>query len=241
MIKVDNISKKYGSQLILNNISFEINDGEIVVIIGKSGSGKSTLLRCIEMIKQTNVRKVFLDEIGSQIDSKAISIFRKKAGMVFQQFNLFNNMTVMENITLAPIKVNMKSKEEAEKEAIELLSMIGLKDKANTYPNKLSGGEQQRIAIIRALAMHPKYLLLDEITSALDPEMVKEVLQLIKKMAHNGMTMLIVTHEMAFAKEIANKIIYIDDGKIKEIGLPKQIFEEPKDESLRSFLDKIIR
>ncbi len=261
MISVKNIYKSFGKLAVLNGVSLDIKQGEKVVIIGPSGSGKSTLLRCMNLLETPNAGEVWLDEnlltkadpalhpeLTTKKEIKAyekevsidINQGRAKMGMVFQHFNLFNNLTVMGNMILAPVELKLKSKEEAIADAEALLSRIGLLDKKDVYPSTLSGGQKQRIAIARALNMNPEVLLFDEPTSALDPEMVGEVLELMKDLANEGMTMVIVTHEMGFAKEIANRIIFIDEGIIKEENSPQEFFSHPKDERLKEFLSKVL-
>ena len=241
LIKVDNVHKVYANNLhALNGVSETISKGEVVVIVGPSGSGKSTFLRSLNLLEVPTSGHIYFE--GVDITSKATDIneHRQKMGMVFQHFNLFPHKTILENITLAPIKLLKKSKEEAEKEAMDLLKKVGLAQKANAYPSHLSGGQKQRIAIVRALAMKPDVMLFDEPTSALDPEMVGEVLELMKALAHEGMTMAVVTHEMGFAKEVATRVIFMDAGQIKEQGTPEEFFENPKDERLKEFLSKIL-
>ena len=241
LIKVDNVHKVYANNLhALNGVSETISKGEVVVIVGQSGSGKSTFLRSLNLLEVPTSGHIYFE--GVDITSKATDIneHRQKMGMVFQHFNLFPHKTILENITLAPIKLLKKSKEEAEKEAMDLLKKVGLEQKANAYPSHLSGGQKQRIAIVRALAMKPDVMLFDEPTSALDPEMVGEVLELMKALAHEGMTMAVVTHEMGFAKEVATRVIFMDAGQIKEQGTPEEFFENPKDERLKEFLSKIL-
>lgn len=241
MIKVNNLKKTFEGQEVLKGINIEINDGEKIAIIGPSGCGKSTFLRCLNCLEDPDMGEVIVDGVDIADMKVDINIHRQKIGMVFQQFNLFNNKTVLENITLAPLTLKVfKTKEEANKIAYELLDAINLRDKANVYPSKLSGGQKQRIAIIRALAMNPKYLLFDEPTSALDPEMVKEVLELIKDVSKKNITMVIVTHEMGFAKEIADKVVFMDRGLIAEIGTPDEVFNHPKNERLKEFLSKVL-
>lgn len=221
-------------------ISEEIHKGEVVVIVGPSGSGKSTFLRSLNLLEEPSRGKVFFE--GADITDKKVDInkHRQKMGMVFQHFNLFPHKTILQNITLAPVKLLKKSRDEAEKRAMELLRLVGLEEKANAYPSQLSGGQKQRIAIIRSLAMDPEVMLFDEPTSALDPEMVGEVLELMKRLARDGMTMVVVTHEMGFAKEVATRIIFMDEGQIKEQAGPEEFFENPKDERLKEFLSKIL-
>ena len=240
MIQVKDLHKSFGKNNVLNGISTDIKKGEVVVVIGPSGSGKSTFLRSLNLLEQPTSGSIIFD--GDEItDPKTnIDLHRQKMGMVFQHFNLFPHKTILENITLAPIKLLKKSKEEAEKEAMDLLKKVGLEQKANAYPSHLSGGQKQRIAIVRALAMKPDVMLFDEPTSALDPEMVGEVLELMKALAHEGMTMAVVTHEMGFAKEVATRVIFMDAGQIKEQGTPEEFFENPKDERLKEFLSKIL-
>ncbi len=241
LIKVDDVHKVYANNLhALNGVSETISKGEVVVIVGPSGSGKSTFLRSLNLLEVPTSGHIYFE--GVDITSKATDInkHRQKMGMVFQHFNLFPHKTILENITLAPIKLLKKSKEEAEKEAMELLKRVGLEQKANAYPSHLSGGQKQRIAIVRALAMKPDVMLFDEPTSALDPEMVGEVLELMKALAHEGMTMAVVTHEMGFAKEVATRVLFMDAGQIREQGTPEEFFGNPKDERLKEFLSKIL-
>lgn len=240
LIKVENLHKNFGGLHALNGVSEEIKKGEVVVVVGPSGSGKSTFLRSLNLLEVPSEGKVYFE--GVDITSKKVNLekHRQKMGMVFQHFNLFPHKTILDNITLAPMKLLGKSKEEAEKQAMDLLKLVGLEEKANGYPSKLSGGQKQRIAIVRALAMNPDVMLFDEPTSALDPEMVGEVLELMKKLAKDGMTMVVVTHEMGFAKEVATRVIFMDQGQIKEQGEPKEFFEHPKDSRLQEFLSKIL-
>lgn len=239
MIKIRGLKKKYGKNEILKGIDLDVNKSEVVVVIGPSGSGKSTLLRCVNYLEVPTDGVIAID--GEEITRKVdINTIRAEVGMVFQHFNLFPHMSVLDNITLAPIKVRGKSKEEAEKIALELLDKVGLKDKAASYPSQLSGGQQQRVAIARALAMQPKIMLFDEPTSALDPEMVKEVLEVMKRLAESGMTMMVVTHEMGFAREVADHVIFVDGGKILEMGHPNEVFEHPKEKRTQEFLNKIL-
>ena len=239
MIEVKGLCKSFGDLKVLKGIDDSINKGEVVVVIGPSGSGKSTYLRCINYMEEATQGQILID--GVDITDKSIDIneIRQKVGMVFQHFNLFPHMTVLENITLAPIQVKKMSEEQAKEIAYKLLDKVGLKEKANEYPNKLSGGQKQRIAIARALAMNPEVMLFDEPTSALDPEMVKEVLEVIKELAQEGMTMMIVTHEMGFAKEVGTRLVFMDEGKILEQGNPKEVFENPKEERTKLFLSKV--
>ena len=238
MLEVNNIVKSFDGKEVLKGIDFKVDKGEKVIIIGPSGSGKSTFLRTLNLLETIDHGDIIFE--GNKINTKIdLDEYRQKIGMVFQSFNLFNNLTVKENIMLAPVTLKLKTKEEAEKEAIKLLEKINLKDKIDKYPSQLSGGEKQRVAIVRALAMNPKMMLFDEPTSALDPEMVGEVLNLMKDLADDGMTMIIVTHEMSFAKDIGSKIVFMDDGKIVEQGTAEEIFETPKSSRLKKFLEKV--
>lgn len=240
MIYVKGLSKSYGDNQVIKNIDMHIAPGEKVVIIGPSGSGKSTFLRCLNLLEQPTSGSIVFD--GQEItDPKAdINEIRRHMGMVFQHFNLFNNLTVLDNITLAPIKLKIMTKKEAEAEAMRLLKLVNLEEKANAYPAQLSGGQKQRIAIVRSLAMKPKVMLFDEPTSALDPEMVGEVLDLMKKLADDGMTMAVVTHEMGFAREVATRVVLMDEGIIMEENNPKDFFGNPQNERLKSFLAKVL-
>jgi arginine/lysine/histidine transport system ATP-binding protein len=240
VIKVNNLHKKFDHVHVLKGVNAHINKGEVVVVIGPSGSGKSTFLRCLNLLETPTEGEVIFE--GTNITDKKVNInhLREKMGMVFQQFNLFPNKTVLENITLAPIKVKKKSKEEAEAIAFKLLKKIGLDDKANSYPSQLSGGQKQRIAIARALAMEPDVMLFDEPTSALDPEMVGEVLNVMKELASEGMTMVVVTHEMGFAKEVGDRIFFMDGGNIIEEGTPEEVFNNPKNPRTKDFLSKVL-
>ena len=240
MIKVNNLTKAFGKLEVLRGITEEIKEKEVVCIIGPSGSGKSTFLRCLNLLEEPSGGEIYLD--GEQINSANVDIdkVREKLGMVFQSFNLFPHKTVLENLTLAPIKVKGMSREAAESKAMELLKTVGLADKAGAYPRALSGGQKQRVAIARALAMDPEVMLFDEPTSALDPEMVGEVLAVMKDLANNGMTMVIVTHEMGFAREVADRVLFIDQGVIMEQGSPEELFESPKNERTQSFLSKVL-
>lgn len=240
MFKVDNIEKYFGSNKVLAGISMNIHKGEVMVIIGPSGSGKSTFLRCLNRLEETSSGSIFFEGVDITDTKNDINKLRCKIGMVFQQFNLFPHMTVMKNITLAPMRLLNLSKEEAEERAMKLLRKIGLEEKADSYPNKLSGGQKQRIAIIRALAMQPDVMLFDEPTSALDPEMVGEVLEVMKDLARNGMTMVVVTHEMGFAREVADKVAFMDNGLILETASPAEIFSNPKNEKTKSFLNSVL-
>ena len=239
MVNISGLHKYFGDNHILKGIDLDIAEREVVVIIGPSGSGKSTLLRCMNYLEEPSEGIISVD--GIILDGETnINKVRENVGMVFQRFNLFPHMTVLANIMLAPMKVKHIDKEEAEKTAVDLLNRVGLADKADVYPEQLSGGQQQRVAIARALAMHPKLMLFDEPTSALDPEMVGEVLDVMRKLAKSGMTMAIVTHEMGFAREVGDRILFVDDGRIVEQGSPKQIFERPQEERTKLFLSKVL-
>ena len=240
MIHVKDLKKSFGKVSVLNGIDEHIEKGEVVVVIGPSGSGKSTFLRCLNLLEEPTSGEIIFE--GNNIMNKDVDInkLREKMGMVFQNFNLFPHKSVIENITLAPIKVKGISKNEAERKAMELLKMVGLEDKRNAYPSSLSGGQKQRIAIARALAMEPDVMLFDEPTSALDPEMVGEVLAVMKKLAKEGMTMVVVTHEMGFAREVGDRILFIDGGKVLEQGKPSEIFENPKNSRTKDFLSKVL-
>lgn len=240
LIKVEDIHKIYGELHALDGISEEIRKGEVVVIVGPSGSGKSTFLRSLNLLEVPEKGHIYFDGVDITDKKTDINKHRQKMGMVFQHFNLFPHKTILENITLAPIKLLGKSKEEAEKQAMELLRRVGLEEKANAYPSRLSGGQKQRIAIVRSLAMEPEVMLFDEPTSALDPEMVGEVLDLIRNLANEGMTMVIVTHEMGFAKEVASRVVFMADGAILEDSNPKDLFENPQDKRLKEFLSKVL-
>ena len=240
MINVENLSKNFGNLKVLKNISTTINKGEIISIIGPSGSGKSTFLRCINKLEEPTEGHIYIDGMDLMDKNTDINKIRERVGMVFQHFNLFPNMTVLENLTLSPTMVKKESKEEAEKYASYLLEKVGLSDKANSYPTQLSGGQKQRIAIARALAMKPEVILFDEPTSALDPEMIKEVLDVMRDLAKEGMTMLIVTHEMGFAKNVGNRILFMDNGEIIEDCSPKDFFENPTNERIKDFLNKVL-
>ena len=240
VISVKNLEKKFGEHEVLKDISFDLFEGDVVCIIGSSGSGKSTLLRCINHLETPTSGQILYHGYPLTKDTQTINRFRSQVGMVFQQFNLFPNMTIKENIMLAPVKLNKMTKEEAEKKAMELLKRIGLSDKADAYPSQLSGGQKQRIAIVRSLAMNPDIILFDEPTSALDPEMVGEVLSVMKELAEDGMTMVVVTHEMGFAREVANRVMFINDGVIQEENTPQEIFEHPQSPRLQEFLSKVL-
>ena len=241
LIEVKNLTKQFGDDLLaVNNITTSIKKGEIVVIIGPSGSGKSTFLRCLNLLEMPTSGDVIFE--GVKINSKKadINLHRQKMGMVFQHFNLFPHLSIMENITIAPIKVKGEDKSEAEKHALELLDRVGLKDRANSFPKQLSGGQKQRIAIVRSLAMNPDVMLFDEPTSALDPEMVGEVLDVMKGLTKTGMTMVCVTHEMGFAKEVATRVVFMDEGHFIEEGTPDDIFNNCQNERTKSFLSKVL-
>ncbi len=240
MIKVVNLHKKFKHLHVLKGINLEVKKGEVLVIIGPSGGGKSTLLRCINRLEEPTEGEIYIDGIKITDPSVDINKIRQKVGMVFQLFYLFPHLTVLDNITLAPIKVKKIDPKIATEKAYELLERVGLVDKAKSYPSQLSGGQQQRIAIARALAMEPEIMLFDEPTSSIDPEMTKEVLDVMRELAHEGMTMIIATHEMGFAKEVANRVIFLDQGRIVEEGTPKEIFEHPKEERTIEFLSKIL-
>ena len=239
MIEIKGLCKSFGADEVLKGIDLSIDEKEVVVIIGPSGSGKSTLLRCINHLEEPTAGEVIVD--GITLSSEAnINKVREEVGMVFQRFNLFPHMTVLENIMLAPMKVKHAVCAEAEKTARELLARVGLAEKADAYPDNLSGGQQQRVAIARALAMHPKVMLFGEPTSALDPEMVGEVLDVMRALAREGMTMVIVTHEMGFAREVGDRLLFVDEGRIVESGVPREVFEHPKEERTRGFLSKVL-
>lgn len=240
MINITNLHKNFGDLEVLKNISTEIKKGEIISIIGPSGSGKSTFLRCINKLEEPSSGHIYIDGMDLMDKNTDINKVRERVGMVFQHFNLFPNMTVLDNLTLSPIMVKKESKEEAEKYALSLLEKVGLSDKANSYPTQLSGGQKQRIAIARALAMKPEVILFDEPTSALDPEMIKEVLDVMRDLAKEGMTMLIVTHEMGFARNVGNRILFMDKGEIIEDCPPKEFFENPTNERIKDFLNKVL-
>ena len=239
MIKMIDVQKKFGELHVLKGINLTVHRGEVVVIIGPSGSGKSTVLRCMNYLEEPTDVQVIVDgmDLG---DKKNFNKFRAEVGMVFQRFNLFPHMSVLDNISLAPQKIRKISKQEAEATALELLKKVGLEDKANAYPEQLSGGQQQRVAIARSLAMKPKVMLFDEPTSALDPEMVREVLEVMKELAEEGMTMVVVTHEMKFAKEVASRVLFVDGGEILEEGTPEELFDNPQNDRTKLFLSKIL-
>ena len=240
MIEVKNLEKSFGKNHVLRGINETINEGEVVCIIGPSGSGKSTFLRCLNLLEQPTSGEVILDGEKINAPDRDIDKIREKLGMVFQNFNLFPHMSVLDNITMAPIKVKGQSRGEAEAEARRLLDVVGLLDKAEAYPSSLSGGQKQRVAIARALAMKPEIMLFDEPTSALDPEMVGEVLAVMKQLAEDGMTMVIVTHEMGFAREVADRVLFIDGGVILEQGTPEEIFGNPQNERTQTFLSMVL-
>lgn len=240
MIDVKNLTKSFGDHVVLRNITEQIEKGEKVVIVGPSGSGKSTFLRCINLLETPTSGEIWFE--GEMINAPKTNVnkLRQKMGMVFQHFNLFPHLTVMQNITLAPVKLKLQSKEEAEQNALRLLERIGLADKAEAYPSMISGGQKQRIAIVRALAMNPDVMLFDEPTSALDPEMVGEVLELMKELANDGMTMVVVTHEMGFAREVATRVMFMDEGVIMEQNSPGEFFANPQNPRLKDFLSKVL-
>ena len=240
LIRVENLQKTFGDLKVLNGIDIDICNGDVVVVVGPSGSGKSTFLRCLNRLEESTGGSIYFD--GEDITAPGVNInkHRQKMGMVFQQFNLFPHLTIMRNLTIGPMKLLGKSKEAAEKKAQELLDRVGLGDRAYSYPNQLSGGQKQRVAIVRALCMEPEVMLFDEPTSALDPEMVGEVLEVMLELAKEGMTMVCVTHEMGFAREVASRVIFIDEGKIMEEGPPQEIFSNPKNPRLQDFLSKVL-
>ena len=240
LIRVENLQKAFGDFHALNGITEEIHKGEVVVIIGPSGSGKSTFLRSLNLLEVPTGGHIYFEGVDITDAKVDIDKHRQKMGMVFQHFNLFPHKTILENITLAPIKLLKKDKAEAEKEARELLKRVGLEEKADSYTSQLSGVQKQRIAIVRSLAMNPDVMLFDEPTSALDPEMVGEVLELMKQLAQEGMTMVVVTHEMGFAREVADRVMFVDEGRVKEQGTPEEFFANPKDERLKEFLSKVL-
>lgn len=240
MIRVTNLKKSYGSLQVLKGIDVHIHEKEVVVVIGPSGSGKSTFLRCLNMLEDFDEGDIIIDGFRLKDPKTDLNKVREEVGMVFQRFNLFPHMTVLDNITLAPMKVRKWPKEKAEEKAIQLLAKVGLQDKAHVYPDSLSGGQAQRVAIARALAMEPKVMLFDEPTSALDPEMVGEVLAVMKQLAKEGMTMVVVTHEMGFAREVGDRVLFMDGGIIVEEGTPQQIFDAPQHERTKSFLSKVL-
>ena len=240
LFEIKDLQKKFGSLTVFDGLSETICKGDVVVIIGPSGGGKSTFIRCLNLLEQPTAGKIYFE--GEDITAKGFDVnrHRQKVGMVFQQFNLFNNLTVLENITISLTKVKKQSEEESKEKALKLLKRVGLKDKANAYPSQLSGGQKQRIAIVRALAMEPDVLLFDEPTSALDPEMVGEVLQVISDRARDGITMVVVTHEMGFARKVGTRVLFMDGGQIAEQGTPEEIFEHPQNARTKEFLSKVI-
>ncbi len=240
MINVKNLHKRFGSLHVLQGIDVTIEKGEVVVVIGPSGSGKSTFLRCLNLLEQPTGGEIILEGINITDKNNDINKQRQKMGMVFQNFNLFPHLSIIDNITLGPVKLKNQTPEQAKENAMALLKRIGLEEKANNYPAQLSGGQKQRIAIVRALAMSPDVMLFDEPTSALDPEMVGEVLEVMKELAAEGMTMVVVTHEMGFAKEVGTRVLFMDEGKIKEEATPNEIFTNPKDDRTKEFLSKIL-
>ena len=240
MISVNNLRKSFHGLEVLKGISTEIKKGDVVCVIGPSGSGKSTFLRCLNMLEKPDGGEILFNGEDLTAPKTNLNLHRQKMGMVFQQFNLFPHMTVLDNLTCAPVMLKKMTKAQAEEKAMELLGRVGLADRANEYPNKLSGGQKQRVAIVRALCMDPEVMLFDEPTSALDPEMVGEVLDVMKSLAHKGMTMIVVTHEMGFAREVSNRVLFMDEGIIMEDNAPQELFSNPKCERLKSFLSKVL-
>lgn len=240
MIKVKNLHKQFGDLRVLEGIDEHIEKGEVVVVIGPSGSGKSTFLRCLNLLEEVTDGEIYVDDELITAPKVDVNRVRQKMGMVFQHFNLFPHLTIMGNITLAPVLLKKMTKEEAQKRGMELLTMVGLAEKADAYPAQLSGGQKQRVAIARALAMDPEIMLFDEPTSALDPEMVGEVLEVMRDLAKSGMTMVIVTHEMGFAREVASRVLFMDQGVVMEQGTPEEIFSDPKNERTKLFLSKVL-
>lgn len=240
MIKLENIVKNFGEVHVLKDVNLTVNEGEKLVVIGPSGSGKSTLIRCMNYLEEPTSGKVTIDKYDLSLKKNLVKV-RQSTAMVFQQFNLYPHMTVLENLTLAPIKLQNISKKDAEESGMKYLERVGLKEKANAYPSQLSGGQQQRVAIARALNMHPKIMLFDEPTSALDPEMIQEVLDVLVGLSKENITMVVVTHEMGFAKQVADRIVFMDGGQIIEEGVPEEFFSNPKNERAKSFLNKVIR
>ena len=240
IIRVCDLKKSFGDLQVLRGINTEVDRGEVVVVIGPSGSGKSTFLRCLNLLETPTAGSIFVDGVEITDPKCDINLHRQKMGMVFQHFNLFNNMTILRNMTLAPMTLLKKSREDAEAQAMALLRRVGLEDKTNAYPSQLSGGQKQRIAIVRALCMDPEVMLFDEPTSALDPEMVGEVLDVMKELARDGMTMVVVTHEMGFAREVGSRVLFMEEGVIMEENEPQEFFANPKSERLKSFLSKVL-
>ena len=240
VIQVRNLQKNFGDKAVLKGIDIDINKGDVVCVIGASGSGKSTFLRCLNMLEIPTGGDIFFEDANLTSDKVDLNLHRQKMGMVFQQFNLFPHLTILENLTLAPMMLKKLPKAEAEEKALALLGRVGLADRAKDYPNQLSGGQKQRVAIVRALCMEPEVMLFDEPTSALDPEMVGEVLEVMQDLAKAGMTMVVVTHEMGFAREVSNRVVFLDDGVIAEEGAPAELFDNPKCERLQSFLSKVL-
>lgn len=240
IIKVENLHKSFGDNNVLRGIDLNIEQGDVVVIIGPSGSGKSTFLRTLNLLEQPTSGKIYFEGTDITDPKTDINLHRQKMGMVFQHFNLFPHLTILQNITLAPVKLKKLTKDEADKKALELLARVGLEDRARDYPSQLSGGQKQRVAIVRALAMDPDVMLFDEPTSALDPEMVGEVLEVMKDLAAQGMTMAVVTHEMGFAREVASRVLFIDEGIIQEEAEPEEFFKNPKNPRLKDFLSKVL-
>ena len=240
MIKVNNLQKEFQGTAVLKGITTEIRKGDVVCVIGPSGSGKSTFLRCLNLLEKPTSGSIFFDGCDLTDKKTDLNLHRQKMGMVFQQFNLFPHMTILKNLTCAPIMLKKMTREQAESKAMDLLGRVGLADRADSYPNQLSGGQKQRVAIVRALCMEPDVMLFDEPTSALDPEMVGEVLDVMKSLAKQGMTMVVVTHEMGFAREVSNRVLFLDDGVIAEEGTPENIFTYPRGERLKSFLAKVL-
>ena len=240
LLRVENLHKSFEGLEVLKGISTDIQKGEVVCVIGPSGSGKSTFLRCLNLLEKPTAGHIWFDGVDLMAKGTDLNLHRQKMGMVFQQFNLFPHMNVLQNMTCAPLMLKKAAKDEAEKRALDLLGRVGLADRANAYPAQLSGGQKQRVAIVRALCMQPEVMLFDEPTSALDPEMVGEVLDVMKRLARDGMTMVVVTHEMGFAREVASRVVFLDDGVLQEEGTPAEIFGAPQNERLRSFLAKIL-
>ena len=240
VIEVRHLSKSFGTHVVLRDVDFTVNPGDVTCIIGASGSGKSTLLRCLNLLEQPTSGTIYFKDVALNGKKVNLDLHRREMGMVFQHFNLFPNMTIRKNITLAPVRTGLMTQAEADDKATQLLRRVSLEEKADAYPNQLSGGQKQRIAIVRALAMNPKVMLFDEPTSALDPEMVGEVLAVMKELAETGMTMVVVTHEMGFAREVGNRVLFMDDGKVLEQGSPAQLFGNPQNPRLQDFLSKVL-